>query len=258
MTTSLLPILRIADFNTKGLIGPATAGTPFHSLVKSSGVSKKDSEASGGSFGIGKNAVYSLSDLQTVFYSTVYRNTEDGALTFLAQGKSVLVSHTDREGTSRRATGYWGEPNFQPINDPSRAPKWLRRDEVGTTVFAIGFREAGGWKERMAASLIQNFFSAIHREDMELYVGDELIIDSKSISSLFADPRIQDAATQTISNDEFAFSKYLYECLTSSEAFAEEIQVEHLGGVRVRVLVRAGLPKRVTLTDGSCHFHHNG
>src|SRR3954470_6063446 len=63
-----IPVLRIADYNTTGLKGPCEEGTAFHSLVKSSGVSNKEDDTSGGSFGIGKSAVYSASDLQTVFY----------------------------------------------------------------------------------------------------------------------------------------------------------------------------------------------
>lgn len=58
-------VLRIADSNTKGLLGPCVEGKPFHSLLKGEGVSVKENADSGGSFGIGKNAVFAVSDLQT-------------------------------------------------------------------------------------------------------------------------------------------------------------------------------------------------
>jgi len=99
-----LKVLRISDSNTTGLVGPPeVAGTPFHSLVKGSGVSKKNDPASGGSFGIGKNACYAISDLQTVFYSTLYQVGDQQQ--FLAQGKSILVSHEGPDGVPRRPVG---------------------------------------------------------------------------------------------------------------------------------------------------------
>jgi len=99
-----IKVLRVADYNTKGLIGPSERGTPFHSLVKGSGISIKDSETSGGSFGIGKNAAFAISELQTVFYSSQYRRDE-GELKFISQGKTILVSHVDEQGNKKKAKG---------------------------------------------------------------------------------------------------------------------------------------------------------
>ena len=63
-------VLRISDFNTKGLTGSdKDYNTPWQNLVKASGVSDKGDDA-GGSFGIGKSAPFACSDLRTVFYAT--------------------------------------------------------------------------------------------------------------------------------------------------------------------------------------------
>lgn len=67
LTGDEITLLCIADSNTKGLTGPAEAGKPFHSLLKDAGVSNKDAADSGGSFGIGKNAAFAVSELQAVF-----------------------------------------------------------------------------------------------------------------------------------------------------------------------------------------------
>ena len=80
-------MLTVSDFNTTGLTGPREEVSPFHSLVKSSGVSNKEDDTSGGSFGIGKSAAYSASDLQTVFYATSYINA--------AGRKTVRLSRQD-------------------------------------------------------------------------------------------------------------------------------------------------------------------
>lgn len=69
-----IKILRISDFNTTGVTGPCEEGYPFHALAKSDGVSAKEDLSSGGSFGIGKNAAFALSDIQTAFISTRYKD----------------------------------------------------------------------------------------------------------------------------------------------------------------------------------------
>lgn len=100
-----LQILRIADFNTKGVRGPCEEGRPFHTLAKTDGMSVKEDVSSGGSFGIGKNATFALSDIQTVFVSTMY---ETGGQTHsLCMGKTQFISHADSAGNERRRKGYW-------------------------------------------------------------------------------------------------------------------------------------------------------
>jgi hypothetical protein len=240
-----LKVLRISDSNTTGLIGPPEIpGTPFHSLVKGSGVSKKLDPASGGSFGIGKNAVYAISDLQTVFYSTFY--SEVGGQQFLAQGKTILVSHQGRDGVPRRPTGYWGLPGFRPISDPSQAPAWLRRHDQGTSVYALGFRETQDWEHRIASALLKNFFHAIHTGEMEFAIDDNRIVLSRAnVGSLFEDPEIIAAAEMSDQKQSYDFSRDLFRCLTSSDAKEHETTIRGLGRVSVRVLVADGLPKKV-------------
>jgi hypothetical protein len=100
LESNSIRVLKIADYNTKGLRGPCTSlpPTPFYALVKSSGSSVKDDQAAGGSFGIGKSAVYSASDLQTVFYSTAYHCNDSGSTKFLCQGKTKFRSHQGADG----------------------------------------------------------------------------------------------------------------------------------------------------------------
>ena len=125
-----LGVLMVSDSNTKGLTGPREEGSPFHSLVKSSGVSNKEDDTSGGSFGIGKSAAYSASDLQTVFYATSYIDPS-GNRTFACQGKTKFRSFRTTNGQRFRSVGYWGDPNgYMPVEDPALAPSWLRREET--------------------------------------------------------------------------------------------------------------------------------
>lgn len=247
LETGPLKVLRIADYNTLGLRGPAVSGTPFHSLIKGSGVSVKENDASGGSFGIGKNAVFAISDIQTVLYSTVWKDG-DGELKFLAQGKAVLVSHSDDQGKNHRAAAYWGVPRFKPVERREDAPEWLRRDEIGTSVFALGFRESPQWQQRIAYALLENFFYAINSEEMEFTIGGGSIVISKSsLASLFDDPQIAAAAEADDHGQEFALARQLYQCLVSTEAKEQVLTVAGLGKVLIRVLVAEGLPKKVCI-----------
>jgi len=245
LESQTLKILRIADYHTTGVRGPSIEGTPFHSLVSGSGVSEKRDDTALGSYGIGKAAVFTVSDLQTVFYSTIY---EDHGPQFLAQGKSILASHRDTDGKPRGRTGFWGEQDFKPVADMSVVPDWLRRSEQGTSVFAVGFRNAPDWQQRIACSLIQNFFCAIHVGEMEFSIDSNAIsIGKLDLESLFANPELKQVAKNNDQEQEFELSSSLYRCLVSSEAREEVVDLPGLGKVQIRVLVADGLPKKVCI-----------
>jgi hypothetical protein len=262
-TKPAIPVLEIADFNTKGLTGPPNEpGTPFHSLLKSTGVSTKESETSGGSFGIGKNASFAVSELQMVLYSTAYVS-EDGSDAFAAQGKIKLVSHQESNDSGRRATGYWGHPaGFTAITDREQVPTWLRRVDRGTSIFCMGFREADDWGALMTSSLVTNFFCAVHRNEMVFDVASGLFeINPNTVEHLLAREDIRAAAEKSGQLPNLEFSAQLYRCLVSPLAKEQSITIPDLGEVRVRILVESGLPRRIGfirngmyVTDNLRHF----
>lgn len=235
-----VPILRIADYNTFGLKGPCREGYPFHALVKSSGVSDKPDDTSGGSFGIGKSAVYSASDLQTAFYSTVYRDGS-GRDSFLCQGKTKFRSFVD-EGRAYRGVGYWGEPRgFLPVADPSLVPDWLRRDSIGTTVCSIGVRDTSAWEHQIIASLVANFFSAIASRKMEFLVQN-VLVSTHTLAGHLHDPSIAAAADEEF----FSFARAMHRCLVDPhETERRDIVIPEVGSFKLHVLAQDGMPKRV-------------
>src|SRR5690606_33586530 len=81
---------------------------------------------------------------------------------YLAQGKSILVSHVDAQGKERRGIGYCGFSEFRAVEDPRTLPAWLHRSEAGTTVASLGFQHEDGWEWQMAESLVRNFFAAVN------------------------------------------------------------------------------------------------
>ncbi|MCZ0954705.1 MAG: hypothetical protein OXQ89_09955 [Rhodospirillaceae bacterium] len=260
-----IPVLEIADSNTTGLTGPPDDhGTPFHSLVKSSGVTVKSDAAAGGSFGIGKNASFAVSDLHTVFYSSVYENPETRDEAFAAQGKVKLVSHTGSEGQLRRATGYWGDPDgFRAVTERSLVPDWMGRDVVGTSIFCMGFRESEDWAERITYSLVSNFFCAVHRQEMVFAVNDgEISVNHNTLEHLLEREDVRRAAQNTGHLADLEFARQLYRCLVSENAEEEVLELgSGLGRIRVRILVAEGMPRRIgfirngmLITDNLRHF----
>ncbi|MDU8458040.1 hypothetical protein [Pseudomonas syringae group sp. J254-4] len=258
-----IPILRIADYNTEGLIGPPDdPASPFNALLKGAGVSKKDNETSGGSFGIGKNASFAVSDLQTVFYSSLYEDKVSGESKFAAQGKVKLVSHFDSDESNRRAIGYWGGPNFRAITDLASLPEWMRRDELGTSIFCLGFREAPDWAERMVCSLVMNFFVAIQSGDMVFEVDSgRFKINKNTLEALMSNVSIVAAAAQSGFKSDLDFARELHTCLISDASELNVFNIPGLGEIKARVLIGDGLPKRIgfvrngmLITDNLRHF----
>ena len=114
LKSSHVRCLRITDINTTGLIGDR-----WDALVtEEGGVRKSDMGAPGGNFGIGKNAVFNVSDIQTVFYSTHYIDTKihKGRVDKL-QGKATLMSHPNPNNSneSLQHIGFYQDENMQPI-----------------------------------------------------------------------------------------------------------------------------------------------
>lgn len=259
-----IPALSIEDYGTTGLIGPAEEGRPFHALVKSSGVSQKPDADAGGSFGIGKNAAFAISSLRTVFYSTLYMG--DKGLARLTQGKSILVSHDEGTGP-KRSTGYWGNPDYMPLEDTGMLPSWLQRSEVGTTVVSIGFIEEPDWHWLMTESLIRNFFSAINagaiRFTVHLSDRSSIEIDTNSIEDLFVRKEVRDAAENSGTTEDLNFSAAMLAALKSPDSEMTTETFENIGTFRLTLLQKDGFQRRVGIlrngmyiADNLRHFGH--
>ena len=105
-------VLRISDFETKGLTGSKETtdiNTDWMRLTKSSGSSDKKGPA-GGSFGIGKFAPFACSDFSTVFY-----NTYDIEDVCAYQGVSRLVTFERDDGETTQGIGYFGNDRNTPV-----------------------------------------------------------------------------------------------------------------------------------------------
>lgn len=261
----MVSVLTVEDYGTTGLIGPSEPGKPFHALVKGSGVSQKSTADAGGSFGIGKNAAFAVSKLRTVFYSTVYE--DDMGRRYLAQGKAILVSHTDGQKAEKRGIGYCGFADFSAIDTSRSLPAWMQRADTGTTVASLGFQHGDGWEWQMAESLVRNFFAAVHEGTVSFSVIREgsapIEITKDALGPLLEHEAILRAAEDTGASTDLSFAAAMYQALTSPDTKAFEESFPGIGGFRFRLLEGAGLPRKIGflrngmyLTDNLRHFGH--
>lgn len=251
-----ISVLQIRDSNTTGLVGPCENGKPFFAMLKATGQSRKVGTSTG-SYGIGKFAPFTVSELRTVFVSTVWNN-EAGKAQHYVQGKSVLMSHHDAIGRMRRGTGFWGvRKNCAPvIGLPDDLPDWLRLAdnsgslaETGTMLTIMGFQPTKNWQKVLAANIAENFFGAISRCELEVDIDDFITISQKTLSTTFADGSILEAIKdQPGEPDRFQdTSNYLKALQENDEVIVAKHENLHLGECQLRILIGENLPRRVAV-----------
>lgn len=245
---SKICVLRISDFNTKGLEGAysTTEITPWVSLVKGTAFSVKSSgKTAAGSYGIGKAAPFINSKYQTVFYRTQNLKGEHAT-----QGVAHLMSFTDESyGDSdpiRRSVGYFGEKtgNIAVAALPELDSLYMR-DRVGTDLFIPGFNFAldgkDDWINQMIGEILENFLMAID------YMNLTVIIEGQEISQ--SSLRYIIARNQKYAKNAYNFNKVL---MAESEAIIEEEYNFHgMGQLRLRLLYANDLNKKILVVRKS-------
>lgn len=154
--------LCVIDSGTTGLVDDN-----WKALVIQEGIAHKNRSASGGSNGIGKNAVFNVSDLQTVMYSTRYLARRKGREEKL-QGKSRLITHPEPKAKhiQLQHVGFYRTEDGQPLRG-KQIPDVFRLAETGTGVFILGFNaRCTNWARATIAAVLENFFFAIHHQQL--------------------------------------------------------------------------------------------
>jgi hypothetical protein len=232
LKSSSLPVLRIGDYNTTGVTGADDDREGnWYNLVKCAGSSAKG-EGEGGSFGIGKNAPFAASALRTVLYST-----RNAAGEQIFEGVARLVTHSRKPGVKLQATGFLGNGAGDSVRDADEIPKQFRRDEKGTDILLLGYKADNSWASDLIYSVLEYFWPAIHRKNLEVEVGGRVI----SAATL---PKLM---TEFAAAPDFAAHHY-YEACVSPNAVEFTKKLQHLGQVQLWLLPgEQGLPKRVAM-----------
>lgn len=178
-------VLRISDFNTTGLtgIGGKDRLSAWYNLVKFTGASDKAGDA-GGSKGIGKYSSFACSDLRTVFYSTINKDSETAY-----QGVSRLATFINENEETTQGIGYYGREKNSPVFEPFLLDKSFIRDKstYGTDIYILGYNCIDEhWEQQIMGSIIDGFFYAIHTNKLSVNINGKEIT-SNNISHRIAD-----------------------------------------------------------------------
>jgi hypothetical protein len=187
---SEIPVLRISDFGTTGLVGSesgSSPGSPLSRLTRGSGNSENDG-VRGGSFGIGSAAGRVASAMSTVLYRSLPDDGRDGE-TVLA-GFSRLATHL-YEGERRRASGILtrrGGTDFEYRRPAPPVPPFTDRTEPGTDIFVLGYRmaEEDPSLHRLRDAALEHFMVAIARGKLEVRgvaAGAEWVLDAMTVGT---------------------------------------------------------------------------
>lgn len=173
-------VLRISDFNTKGLEGAKKGelGSPWSSLVKEAGSSNKG-EASGGSFGIGKSAPFLNSNLRTLFYSSLDSTGYESHI-----GVANIMSFRKNDSQITLGSGYFTNDNkSKAIPGQLFLEDSFSRKESGTDIYITAFQPTEEWEQEIVKSVLHNFFITVYHKKLIVKVND-LIINHKNIEQL--------------------------------------------------------------------------
>lgn len=221
-----IPVLRVSDFNTTGVSGGDNdRNQGWHSLTRSTGASSKGG-GEGGSFGIGKTAMFAASQLRTVFYST---RTDANKYAF--QGVALLTTH-EFAGEKVQECGFLGLSGGS-VRQKGRVPAAFRRDgKPGTDVVIVGYEPSDNWKDELVASVVWNFWPAIHWGDLRVVIGNVKIWKTTL-------PKLMEQH----GGDANAY----YAAYTSAKSEHHRESLSSLGNVELRLLPLDTGPKKVAL-----------
>lgn len=219
-----ISVLRISDFNTKGLRGSREIrDTDWTNLIKSSGVSDKHGTA-GGSYGIGKYATFACSKFSTVFYSTYDINNEQAY-----QGVSRIVTFTRADGEDTTGLGFYGEERNKPVYEQLNLdPNFSRKlEQYGTDIYVMAYAQAqSDWKREIILSILDSFFVAFWKNKLKVLV-DNVEISANTLADLMEE--YKDSVNSYVYN--------YYKVLTSAGTKWIEDKFYGLGVIKFGVLL---------------------
>lgn len=252
-----MTILTIEDSNTTGIKGPCENQTAYHAFMKAKGLSHKESEVASGSYGIGKLAPYAVSELRTVFVSTIYKDGDN--FSQLTQGKTILTSHKNKKQEVKSSIGFWGNTDgCMPLEKIPSVESWVLNatseakfaKKQGTKLIILAFDADRHWQEVLACSVVENFFGAIAQSDLVVQVGNKYKLDANSIKDFFSCDAILnllDDPQPIIDPESFYSARTYYFALEAQAENIIESQMTHLKHCKLNLLVDENLPKKVCI-----------
>lgn len=186
-----ISVLSIIDSNTSGLVG-----NNWNALVRSEGTPNKGKmSAAGGSYGIGKNAPYSISLLRLVGYATRYPGRPGRISQFMARCKLSSHPNPQKHTQMLQHIGFGckdfnsnGPIPFEGRNIPNNIFKLKER---GTGVFIMAPNIKDKWIQEVKLYVARYFFAAIHDKKLEVYI-ETTKIDNQTIDDIFREGKAKE------------------------------------------------------------------
>ena len=249
---NVVEYIKISDYNTKGMHYEPN-DSPFHAFVRAVGLTVKDDDSSGGSFGFGKAAYFLMSPIHTVLVSTM---TDDGKTFF--EGAASLCTHlyNDENGelVKFQHYGYYdNQDGKRPSSGPTEIPSKFIREEVGTDIYIMGVDGSEEKREvaydEMVKAALRHFWLAFMHNKLEVEIG-EIIINSETLDELM-NHHFPEMLDKVRSGDSYNPRPY-YETVKNANSNKNYIQIDkvlpHLG------LVSLFVWKNKEARDGIVHM----
>lgn len=195
--------LRSSDYNNTGVSRNSIDGklSPYDSLIMGDATSDKHS-GSGGSFGIGKNAAYTLTDLRTVVYSTITRDNEAFSV-----GVCKFPCYS-KDGINYDGTGFFcssTSETIEPFSFLNLDPSHNRGGKIGLDKYILGYNGVTDEKELktlLLKTVFDNFFPAIVNKNLIVRFRD------MEISASTIDNLIKKYFKNTEDLDKYSYNQY--------------------------------------------------
>lgn len=220
--------IKVSDYNTKGMdFKKDDTNSPFYAFMRALGVTAKDDDSSGGSFGFGKSAYFLMSPIHTVLVSTM---TETGKTFF--EGAARLCTHLYKNKDGKEIKfqhyGYYDNQNgIQPASLQTDIPNKFKRDETGTDIYIMGVdgdeaKQAEAIDE-MVKSTLRNFWMAILQQKLIVEISD-ITIDDSTLDDLMQS-NFQDTIDKIKNGDNYNPRPY-YEAVKNANTSKEFIRLD--------------------------------
>lgn len=185
--------LRISDFNTTGLTNSGNKNNNnWANLVVFSGTNDKNPE-DGGSFGLGKNAMYTCSKFGCLFFSTL---SVDKVM--ISEGVAKLSYYSREDNEVVHGLGFYGDYSSSDLHEEDKPlqrmcnldKKFHRKEnDYGTDVYVLGFEQSendlvvkndglSNFDCKIMASIIDNYFVSIVNNMLVVRINEKEINNS--------------------------------------------------------------------------------
>lgn len=162
-------LISFVDKNTKGLEGTLEdkeSGSNLNTLIYGMETTNKNSnESTGGSFGIGKNAPFVKTKINTIFYETLNQQDKHYYI-----GKTQLTTHRKNEKK------YHGMGYLENQDEIKRYIGEYSLLELGTAIHVPFYDMDNSSDEvkKIIRDVLKNFIVAIHKDKLRVIIKDEI------------------------------------------------------------------------------------